>query len=285
MMPHRSFGVFPLSIVLQAVLINLLGYSKVVGASTGVLEVDLIFPRNETYAPQERFPVVFAIRNIELAQFVAPVITFKIRDLDDLDSPPIGGDTHEVRYLDATSKELVLAHSPFGFSLKKESRWLLAWDVGTRNCTDTGMGETSLKYNWTSIPMRFATQNGGQEVNLATPTTATTCDESQGVTVNVTEIMEMPNHVDPIGVDWIYGESCASLASNAPPPSACQVTIESSAAASISSAIEKRWCQRTNAPFNCGESRNKKNAADRFGARGFIAVLITLGSVLAQWSF
>jgi len=34
--------------------------AKMVGASSGVAEVDLIFPRNETYAPTAYLPIVFA---------------------------------------------------------------------------------------------------------------------------------------------------------------------------------------------------------------------------------
>jgi hypothetical protein len=33
---------------------------KMVGASSGVVEVDLIFPRNETYAPTAYLPIIFA---------------------------------------------------------------------------------------------------------------------------------------------------------------------------------------------------------------------------------
>ncbi|KAK4155344.1 hypothetical protein C8A00DRAFT_13646 [Chaetomidium leptoderma] len=40
--------------------------------AAGVLEVDLVFPRNETYAPPTYMPVIFAFRNPELARHVRP---------------------------------------------------------------------------------------------------------------------------------------------------------------------------------------------------------------------
>lgn len=43
------------------------GLGAIVSAS-GVLEVDLVFPHNDTYAPTEWFPIVFAFQNAELAQ-------------------------------------------------------------------------------------------------------------------------------------------------------------------------------------------------------------------------
>ncbi|THC87758.1 hypothetical protein EYZ11_012793 [Aspergillus tanneri] len=45
------------------------GLGAIVGAS-GVLEVDLVFPRNETYAPTDYFPVVFALQNAERARYL-----------------------------------------------------------------------------------------------------------------------------------------------------------------------------------------------------------------------
>ena len=48
--------------------------AKMVGASSGVVEVDLIFPRNETYAPTAYLPIIFAFQNSHLAPFLDPLI-------------------------------------------------------------------------------------------------------------------------------------------------------------------------------------------------------------------
>ncbi|KAJ5219643.1 hypothetical protein N7468_008847 [Penicillium chermesinum] len=44
--------------------------------ASNILEVDLIFPRNETYAPAELFPIIFAIQNPERARYLTPELTY-----------------------------------------------------------------------------------------------------------------------------------------------------------------------------------------------------------------
>jgi len=53
-------------------LVGLLVYPEaVVVNAAGVLEIDVVFPRaNETYAPMEQFPVVYALQNAKLAKHV-----------------------------------------------------------------------------------------------------------------------------------------------------------------------------------------------------------------------
>lgn len=36
--------------------------------AAGELEIGVVFPRNETYAPTDNFPIVFALQNAELAK-------------------------------------------------------------------------------------------------------------------------------------------------------------------------------------------------------------------------
>ena len=44
--------------------------------ASDILEVDLLFPRNETYAPTNRFPVVFAFQNSKRARYLNPQISY-----------------------------------------------------------------------------------------------------------------------------------------------------------------------------------------------------------------
>ncbi|KAL2285877.1 hypothetical protein FJTKL_07576 [Diaporthe vaccinii] len=58
---------------------SLAGASAYLGATAsaadGVLDIGVVFPRqNETYAPMERFPIVFALQNAELATNLKPLI-------------------------------------------------------------------------------------------------------------------------------------------------------------------------------------------------------------------
>ncbi|KAF1835103.1 hypothetical protein BDW02DRAFT_579077 [Decorospora gaudefroyi] len=56
---------------MQAILF-LAACAGAVNAALGVMEVDLVFPRNETYAPTEIFPLIFAFQNSELAPLLKP---------------------------------------------------------------------------------------------------------------------------------------------------------------------------------------------------------------------
>lgn len=69
----------PASVLLAVLLpVVLLGVARV-GATTfpATVEVDLIFPRNDTYGPSVLFPIVFAIQNIALAPSLDPSIDFE----------------------------------------------------------------------------------------------------------------------------------------------------------------------------------------------------------------
>ncbi|KAA8649670.1 uncharacterized protein ATNIH1004_002341 [Aspergillus tanneri] len=70
------------------------GLGAIVGAS-GVLEVDLVFPRNETYAPTDYFPVVFALQNAERARYLKSQLKLQRHqdccDEDGLSKNPVRG--------------------------------------------------------------------------------------------------------------------------------------------------------------------------------------------------
>jgi hypothetical protein len=58
-----------------------LAYIGTVGGAADVVEIDLVFPRmNETNAPTDRLPVVFAVQNAEFAQNLRLFIAYMIRN-------------------------------------------------------------------------------------------------------------------------------------------------------------------------------------------------------------
>lgn len=48
---------------------------------SGVVEVDLLFPRNDTCAPAPHVPIVFAIQNTELAPLLNLWIGFEVYNM------------------------------------------------------------------------------------------------------------------------------------------------------------------------------------------------------------
>ncbi|KAK4107829.1 hypothetical protein N656DRAFT_792898 [Canariomyces notabilis] len=58
-----------------------LAYIGTVGGAADVVEIDLVFPRmNETNAPTDRLPAVFAVQNFEFAQNLRLFIAYMIRN-------------------------------------------------------------------------------------------------------------------------------------------------------------------------------------------------------------
>jgi hypothetical protein len=73
--------------------------------ASDVLEVNLIFPRNETYAPNDTFPVVFALKNSERARHLNPSISYSLRDED---GDKVYNLWHELQWVKWTDQETYL---------------------------------------------------------------------------------------------------------------------------------------------------------------------------------
>ena len=59
--------------------------ATVARAAAGVVEIDVVFPRNnQTYAPTSHFPIVFAVQNPDLARHLDPFINSFIHNGSDL---------------------------------------------------------------------------------------------------------------------------------------------------------------------------------------------------------
>ncbi len=69
----------------------------VVDAAGGVLEVDMVFPRNETYAPTDSMPIIFAFQNAELARYLHHQIHYSVRNRSDLTGTPLLTFPHDFR--------------------------------------------------------------------------------------------------------------------------------------------------------------------------------------------
>ena len=70
-----------ISHALRCLVVSLACLAAVVSAANGdVLEVDVVFPRNETYAPTDSFPVISAFQNAHLAWYLNMDIRYLIRN-------------------------------------------------------------------------------------------------------------------------------------------------------------------------------------------------------------
>jgi hypothetical protein len=264
---------------MQVALI-LLACLGAVNAAAGVLEVDLVFPRNETYSPTLIFPVIFAFQNSALAPFLNPTL---LLDITGIDNDRQTGALYDLRWANFSSSDPYYELRVVDFT--KEGRWQLTWELGWDSCTEDSLALSRLDgitTNRTTHSTWFTIKNSTQDVDLVAATTNRNCTENEGVSISVATTVPVPKQVTWEGVSG----ACASLASTTPAPTPCQVKIDSAAALSMSSAMTSRYCQATLvAPGDlCSSEGDDKSTAQRLAggaAVGLAAALGALGYIVA----
>ena len=85
-----------------------MGASAYLGAvvrAAGVLDIGLAFPRaNETYERTNDFPIVFALQNPKLAEYLKPTIWFRILNMTG-DIETLVDSTHELNWTSASEDD------------------------------------------------------------------------------------------------------------------------------------------------------------------------------------
>jgi hypothetical protein len=262
-------------------LVVLLAYLTAIVEAAGVLEIDVVFPRNETYAPSRWFPVVFAFRNAHLAQHLRPRIVWRIRNATDLLGTTPAGRTHDLSETNWTSHEPYFVHH-FADLEAYEGRWQLFWWADWVSCDLSG-SEPAFKANVTEPSQRsleFTVKSGGQVVDLvaATANNDATCAQP-GVAINVTDETRWVSDVRLEAQG--YDTTCAVLASDSPTPTAnpCQVEINSAAASSMWASLTARRCQSTNVNDTLGLDCPTDNGAERLAVAGVACLAATFGAL------
>lgn len=214
-----------LGIIMQIALL-LAACMGAVNAARGAVDLDLVFPRNETYAPTQIFPVMIAIQNVELAPFLNPQMTIEFLNLDSqVSSYPA---FYDLRWANYSSSDPYRELKVFT-SFNKEGRWRLAWEVSWNTCTEDSLAflGSGLTANWTSSITMFTINNSGKVVDPVPTTTNQNCTNGEAVVINVGDTLEVLDHIT-----WedYGGKTCASMASTTPAPTPCQVKFDSAAA-------------------------------------------------------
>ncbi|KAL2130718.1 hypothetical protein VTI74DRAFT_6047 [Chaetomium olivicolor] len=242
--------------------------------AAGMLEIDVVFPRNnETYAPTKYFPIVFALQNAKLAKHLQPEISSFFRNGSDLRSV-FGQGIHDLTYANYSSEPYFVYSYE---TIDTEGPYELFTTAVWRSCNESG-DQVSIQGNHINFSIDFTIKRGGQEVDLLAATTNNkTCSAENGVAINVTDQtheVPPPPYWDPYRPDG----TCAVLASSSPTPTAnpCRVKIDTAVAASISASLHAFVCKGLNPPADCP----KENAVQQLAISSVASFAAAFGAIV-----
>ncbi|KAJ4854214.1 uncharacterized protein T069G_11193 [Trichoderma breve] len=206
---------------LLASLMTAMGAKSTYPTLPATLEVDLLFPRNETYAPSWLMPVVFAVQNSSLAVPLDVQIQWTMWEGNNTRSPgsiglggyDVAGDVAGAR---STPKNPYLISDAVNTISYPDGVWTLAWYVQYNSCeyNDPEGPWTTYSENFTTV---FTVSKSGKAIDLEAATSSDVCGAAQAQAFNITS---------PGKCDSSFGPS--------PTTNPCAATIDSAAASSIS---------------------------------------------------
>lgn len=208
------------------------------------VEVDLIFPRNDTYAPSPLLPLVIAIQNSHAAAALSlsfEYIIWNVTSNGSWDYPWWRGDIHLESANLSSRSDPYFAFDSTAALVDTEGPFMLAWTLNTFNCSGSPQSSDTLNLDNPSKGnlLYFSTAKDAQPAGraLADATDRDTCAQIPGFTYNVTGSLEVPD-----GLSYISACAILSLASSTPAPSPCQVHLSPASASSISTAVTSAAC-------------------------------------------
>ncbi|KAK4442811.1 hypothetical protein QBC34DRAFT_418136 [Podospora aff. communis PSN243] len=236
-------------------------------AAGGGVEISLVFPRNETYAPTDNFPIIFAVRNAALARNID--FSFYVRGRNRsgfTGAEPPGSGVSGAVYDDAnitSDPHLIYQH----MGLQAEGLYSLYGFIRWAGCNSSD-GPVEPTWHDLDIDHFFTIDRSAPELDLV----AATADEAAcsvqaapqpGVVINVTDQIrdhppyEIPrlgyNQTNPAG-------TCAVLAALSPTLTAqpCRVKLDSATTASMAAVLHDKQCRSFDPPADCPDDRPVK---------------------------
>ncbi|KAI0880158.1 uncharacterized protein GGS22DRAFT_175674 [Annulohypoxylon maeteangense] len=254
-----------------------------------IVEVHLVFPRNDTYTPSELTPIVFAIYNSELAGPLDLNFDYDIYQLHSANGSTTSGLITLKNVNFTNTSDPYYAFSFTNAFNATESEWAVVWNLSSGNCSNSSSidksSSSSLTYYNRIGLLEFTTKNGAQQLdlNMATTADADTCANitDKYFTFNVTRTLR----TNPDKLDG--RETCAVLA----PPfqtspttvTSCPPTVAASAVSSISAAITAKVCKGLHPVVSCppenaaaGQFQIKKMAWFKTAAMSWLVYRLVL---------
>ncbi|KAK1238217.1 hypothetical protein MKX08_002796 [Trichoderma sp. CBMAI-0020] len=202
---------------------------------TGVFEVDLLFPRNETYASSPLMQIVFPAQNLILATGLLPMIYWELWQGNNQTSAGSVSDSIQLDLDNLTASDQTLISSVVYTSAYPGGVWTFTWSVNVNNCTtvegqpEDAHGAPAFK----AKPIVFTVSKSGQAPDLVAVTSADKCDAAESFAFNVSE----------------WGIQCGVLGPS-PTTNPCAAKIDPAAASRISAAATDFACSALDRPLH-----------------------------------
>ncbi|KAI0182680.1 hypothetical protein EV127DRAFT_449051 [Xylaria flabelliformis] len=202
------------------------------------LEVDIVFPRNDTYAPVDAFPFVAAIQNNFLTQFLEFemvllwVLLHIVNESVSIDSGSF--ETNPPAYDD--QRYLVSATTKLNST---EGRFALYWKLYVNNCSvanvnANGTSTVDNLYASYSNTTYFTLQNAAQPPDLVAATSPDICASTVAVVLNITGYTPVPGVMPIPGLSPEEQLQCPVIRNATVSPTPCSVRFNQTQAASFS---------------------------------------------------
>jgi hypothetical protein len=202
------------------------------------VEVDLVFPRNDTYAPARLIPIVWAFQNSQLAASLDPYIQYSVSKNTNL-SDDIALSFVDLTLVNFSSSDPYYAHAFLPQLYGLEGQWTLQWTLNMGSCSgnpDEGTLNITGQALWKAIT--FTTRNDSQQPDLVAASAESACaGTNESYTFNITDTLSVWDTTKYDGRN-----SCAVLSPTAPTANPCGAAISSAAASSISLSITSTAC-------------------------------------------
>jgi len=200
-----------------------------------IAEVDLLFPRNDTYAPTVLMPMVFAIQNSAVAVALDLALEWYLYKLTDGNITTVGNDFITKSYFNAFTSGPYYEYISHYNVTTVEGTWLLIWIVSSVNCTQFPTSDSSIPGYMQGNKVFFTTKNGAQATDLVAATADDVCASAESFTFNVTGVENVPMGSGKV-------TTCAAVASMSPTSSPCAAQLNATGASSISAALTYSAC-------------------------------------------
>ncbi|KAJ5753308.1 hypothetical protein N7520_010225 [Penicillium odoratum] len=267
--------------LLQAALIA--GWMIVATASSGVFEVDLIYPRNETYTPSPLMPMVFALQNPSMAVQLNALLYWSLLEGGNSSAPgSIPGGTLELALmstlnastdpdkatLDLPGYPLLVTRFLDTFSFP-DGTWNLQWTLQVSNCTSGSYTPNVLQM---TNNVTFTTSKSGKAPDLVAATSAGTCNTTEGYAFNATTI-----------------EATCGVLGPTPTTNPCAITIDSAAESNLMASATSYACSIQQRPINpnvtCPSATPLSNTAGQSGIAAAPVLLMVLATLTTMTYF